>query len=67
MSLSNELGVPKAANTALLGALVALDLIPVPKDEILKALDKSFKSKQALIEKNRKVFDAAFQWIKDHA
>ena len=67
MSLSNELGVPKAANTALLGALVALDLIPMPKDEILKALDKSFKSKQALIEKNRKVFEAAFQWIKDHA
>lgn len=64
--LANELGTPKAANTALLGALTALNLLPMPKEAILTALDKSFKSKQALIEKNRKVFDGAYQWMQEH-
>ncbi len=64
--LANELGTPKAANTALLGALSALDLLPIPSDAVMLALDKSFKGKQALIDRNHIVFDGAYKWMKEH-
>lgn len=63
--MARQMGVPKAANTALLGAMAALDLIPLPLEVLLDALDKSFKSKQAVAEKNRLVFDAACRWVKE--
>lgn len=65
IEMANEMGVPKAGNTALLGAMAALDLIPLSNDILLNALEKSFKSKQAVAEKNRLIFDAAYCWIED--
>ncbi|MDI9401104.1 MAG: 2-oxoacid:acceptor oxidoreductase family protein [Verrucomicrobiota bacterium] len=65
IEMARQMGVPKAANTALLGAMAALDLIPLPLEVLLDALDKSFKSKQAVAEKNRLVFDAACRWVKE--
>jgi 2-oxoisovalerate ferredoxin oxidoreductase beta subunit len=62
MRIAAESGVPKAANTALLGALTALDLLPVDEDHILTALDESFAEKPQLVERNRKVFTAAKAW-----
>jgi 2-oxoisovalerate ferredoxin oxidoreductase beta subunit len=59
---ASEAGVPKAANTALLGALIELDLLGIPEDVVLTALDESFAEKPALVEKNRKVFNAAKAW-----
>jgi len=67
IEMANQMGVPKAGNTALLGAMAALDLIPLSKDILLNTLEKSFKSKQAVAEKNRLILDAAFRWIKDQA
>ncbi len=62
MKVASEAGVPKAANTALLGALAALDLLDIPEKEVLTALDESFAEKPALVEKNRRVFEAARSW-----
>jgi 2-oxoisovalerate ferredoxin oxidoreductase beta subunit len=60
--IATEAGVPKAANTALLGALIALDLLNIPEKEILNALNDSFAERPALVEKNRKVYEAARSW-----
>lgn len=60
--IAAENGTPKAANTALLGALSALGLLDVPEEELLAALDQSFSAKPALIERNRKVYQAAKAW-----
>lgn len=58
MRIAAENGVPKAANTALLGALVALNSLGVGEEHILSALDDSFAERPQLIEKNRKIFEA---------
>lgn len=60
--IATENGVPKAANTALLGALNALGLLDLPEEDVLAALDASFSERPALIEKNRKVYGAAKAW-----
>jgi 2-oxoisovalerate ferredoxin oxidoreductase beta subunit len=62
MKVASEAGVPKAANTALLGALSQLGLLGVPEDVVLTALAESFAEKPALVEKNRKVYEAAKTW-----
>ncbi len=61
-----EAGTPKAANTALLGALTALGLHDLPEDKVLEALDESFAAKPALVERNRKVYQAAFAWAREN-
>jgi len=60
--IAAESGTPKAANTALLGALTALGLHGVPEDKVLEALDASFSAKPALVQRNRKVYEAAHGW-----
>jgi len=62
--IAAESGTPKAANTALLGALTALGLHGVPEDKVLEALDASFSAKPALVQRNRKVYEAAYGWAK---
>jgi len=57
--IAAESGVPKAANTAFLGALSALGLLGLPETDVLAALADSFAAKPALVEKNQKVFEAA--------
>ncbi|HQN76108.1 MAG TPA: 2-oxoacid:acceptor oxidoreductase family protein, partial [Methanomassiliicoccales archaeon] len=64
--IAAEAGTPKAANTALLVALTALDLHGLPLEKVLAALDASFAAKPALVERNRKVFQAAFDWAKNN-
>jgi 2-oxoisovalerate ferredoxin oxidoreductase beta subunit len=59
VKIAAEQGTPKAANTAFLGALVELDLLEVPEAEVLAALDESFSSKPALVDRNRKIYLAA--------
>jgi 2-oxoisovalerate ferredoxin oxidoreductase beta subunit len=58
--------VPKAANTALLGALIALDLIGLPEETVLTALKDSFAKKPSLIPKNMEIVEAAKAWMKDN-
>jgi 2-oxoisovalerate ferredoxin oxidoreductase beta subunit len=62
--IAQNAGVPKAANTALLGAMMQLKLIDLPEEQVLAALDSSFASKPALVEKNRKVYESAKAWVK---
>jgi len=64
--IAAESGTPKAANTALLGALTALDLHGLPEEVVLESLDASFSAKPALVERNRKVYSAAFEWAKSN-
>jgi 2-oxoisovalerate ferredoxin oxidoreductase beta subunit len=57
-------GTPKALNTAFLGAMTALGLHGLTEEKILVALDASFAAKPQLVERNRKVFLAAYDWAK---
>jgi 2-oxoisovalerate ferredoxin oxidoreductase beta subunit len=60
--VASEAGVPKAANTALLGALMQLKLLDISESVVLASLDASFAEKPTLVEKNRKVYNAAKAW-----
>lgn len=64
--IATESGVPKAANTAFLGALCGLGLVPVDEQIVLMALDESFANKPKLVEMNRLVFQRAKQWVQDN-
>jgi 2-oxoisovalerate ferredoxin oxidoreductase beta subunit len=61
--IATEQGVPKAANTAILGALFSLGALPgIDREKTLKALAASFAKKPKLIPKNEEVFAAAEVW-----
>lgn len=62
-ALAAENGVPKAANTALLGAMFALDLFGLSEDAVVGALQESFAAKPKLIPKNMAIFEAAKVWV----
>ena len=64
--LATDCGVPKAANTAFLGALQALGLMNVDERSLLAALDESFANKPKLVEMNRKVYLTAQEWVRQN-
>jgi len=64
--IATSQGVPKAANTALLGSLLALDLIGLPEDVVLTALKDSFAKKPKLIPKNIEIVETAKAWMRDN-
>jgi 2-oxoisovalerate ferredoxin oxidoreductase beta subunit len=64
--LAASKGVPKAANTALLGALSCLDLIGLPEDTVVDALKDSFSAKPKLIPKNIEIFETAKSWVREN-
>lgn len=64
--IATSIGVPKAANTALLGSLIALDLIGLPEDAVLTALKDSFAKKPKLIPKNMEIVETAKAWMRDN-
>jgi 2-oxoisovalerate ferredoxin oxidoreductase beta subunit len=43
IEMANQMGVPKAGNTALLGAMAALDLITFVKDILLNTLENKLQ------------------------
>ncbi|MGL1932634.1 MAG: 2-oxoacid:acceptor oxidoreductase family protein [Desulfotalea sp.] len=59
-------GVAKAANTALLGAMVALGLTGLDEDSVVNALKDSFATKPKLIPKNIEIFETAKAWVRDN-
>ena len=65
-AVAQAAGVPKAANTALLGAMMQLGLLDIPEQDVLAALDASFASKPALVEKNRNVYATARAWVREN-
>jgi 2-oxoisovalerate ferredoxin oxidoreductase beta subunit len=64
--LAASKGVPKAANTALLGALHSLDLIGLSEDAVLTALKESFAGKPKLVPKNIEIYETAKTWIEEN-
>ncbi len=64
--IATSQGVPKAANTALLGSLLALDLIGLPEDVVLTALKDSFAKKPQLVPKNIEIVETAKAWMRDN-
>ncbi len=64
--IATSKGVPKAANTALLGALIALDLVGLPEETVLTALRDSFAEKPKLIQKNIEIVETAKAWMRDN-
>ncbi len=66
IQLAQENGVPKAANTVMLGALAALGVTGLPRDTLLKALADSFWKKPSLVPKNEAIFAAAETWCAEH-
>ena len=65
-SIAIENGVPKASNTAFLGAMAGLGLLPIQGKNITGALADSFSSRPALVESNIKVFEVSKKWISDN-
>ena len=63
MKIAADNGVPKAANTAFLGCMSALGLIGLPEEALIDSLASSFAAKPQLVEKNKKVFEAAKAWV----
>ncbi len=66
IDLSIRLGVPKAANTMMLAALLKLNATGLKRDHLLAALYASFAKKPALIEKNRVLVEEAEKWIAEN-
>jgi len=64
-SIANDNGVPKASNTAFLGAMMGLGLLPYGEKNIIDALAESIAVRPSLVEPNKKVFEAAKKWILD--
>ena len=63
IQLATDHGVPKAANTVMLGAMSALGVTGLPRETLLKALADSFAKKPSLVPKNEAVFIAAEKWV----
>jgi len=66
MSIAADQGVPKAANTALLGAMMELGLIDIPEEDVLGSLADSFSARPKLVEVNRKVYASARDWAREN-
>jgi 2-oxoisovalerate ferredoxin oxidoreductase beta subunit len=66
IDLAQQMGVPRAANTIMLAALTYSGATGLPSQAMQQALDASFRTKPVLVEKNRRVFDAALVWCREH-
>jgi len=66
IDLAIKMGVPKAANTMMLAALVKLGVTGLKDEHLLSALEASFKNKTALVEKNRLLLKEAEAWMDKH-
>lgn len=60
-----EFGLPQAANTIILAAIVEHGAIGLSRESILCALVGSFKRKPELAEKNKELFIKAEEWVTD--
>ncbi|MDR1954759.1 MAG: 2-oxoacid:acceptor oxidoreductase family protein [Candidatus Methanoplasma sp.] len=65
-SIAIENGVSKASNTAFLGAMTGLGLLPFGETNIKAALAESMSARPSLVEPNMRVFETAMKWITDN-
>jgi 2-oxoisovalerate ferredoxin oxidoreductase beta subunit len=66
IELAAAFGMPKAANTVMLAALSRLGATGLAREDLLQALDASFRRKPALVEPNRRLFVEAERWMAEH-
>jgi 2-oxoisovalerate ferredoxin oxidoreductase beta subunit len=57
-------GTEKAANTAMLGAVMGLGITGIPEDAYKSALEQTFSKKPKLIPMNIKILEAGAEWVK---
>jgi Pyruvate/2-oxoacid:ferredoxin oxidoreductase gamma subunit len=63
IDLAIKLGVPKAANTMMLAALMKLGATGLKRENLIDALCASFKKKPELAEKNKALVGEAEAWM----
>lgn len=61
--IASDIGMPRAANTAMIGALAASGFLEIPKEVFLNILDTLFAGKSDILQKNRLIFDTAYDWM----
>lgn len=66
IDIATAAGVPKAANVAILGALIALNATAIPAHLLIEALERSFSKKPKLIPKNKEVLEASISYCQHH-
>ncbi|WNY28844.1 hypothetical protein MmiEs2_10520 [Methanimicrococcus stummii] len=66
VEIATKGGSAKAANTAMLGVILALDLAGLTEKEFGKAIAESFAEKPKLIDMNLAVLKAGFEWAKEN-
>lgn len=64
LALAEEMGTPKAANTVMLGALIASGRIPLKAESLTAALAESFSAKPKIAEKNLEILALAVEKYK---
>lgn len=66
IKIAGEAGSEKAANTAMLGVIMALGITGLAEDNFKAALAETFSKKPKLIPLNHTVLDAAAAWTKEN-
>ncbi|MDY0388296.1 MAG: 2-oxoacid:acceptor oxidoreductase family protein [Methanolobus sp.] len=66
IKIAGEAGSEKAANTAMLGVIMALGITGLDVDNFKAALAETFSKKAKLIPLNHAVLDAAAAWTKEN-
>jgi 2-oxoisovalerate ferredoxin oxidoreductase beta subunit len=64
--IAKKLGVSKAANTVMLGVIMALRYTELPEDVFKDAIKHIFEKKSKLIPINLKILDAGANWAKEN-
>jgi len=60
--LASEAGSPRAANTVMLGVLMARGVLKLTPEAVRRAVEDSFAEKPKLVAPNLNVLDAAARW-----
>ena len=60
--MAKEHGVPRAANTVMLGVLMAMGVTDLPENVFREAVEHTFRRKPKLIPVNLEILDAGAEW-----
>jgi len=64
--IAKDAGTEKAANTAMIGVLVALGDTKLPHNTFSEAIADTFAKKPGLIQLNHNILNAAVEWAKEN-
>jgi len=66
IKIAEEAGSGKAANTVMLGVMLALGVTGLSEDDFRSAIAETFSKKPKLVSLNHDVLDAAVAWAKEN-